>query len=103
MMKFIQCTECNLLIKMMQEADNIWMKGNECKKRLLCFEMCRTVIVIVIVIVVMLRANDGCIPATNAQHLWCSGNINAFQAFALGSIPGRCNREESFDRTTVYV
>ena len=20
---------------------------------------------------------------------WCSGNINAFQAFALGSIPGR--------------
>ena len=23
-------------------------------------------------------------------HQWCSGNINAFQAFALGSIPGWC-------------
>ena len=23
------------------------------------------------------------------QRRWCSGNINAFQAFALGSIPGR--------------
>lgn len=25
------------------------------------------------------------------QHQWCSGNINAFQAFALGSIPGWCS------------
>jgi hypothetical protein len=25
------------------------------------------------------------------QRRWCSGNINAFQAFALGSIPGRRN------------
>ena len=24
------------------------------------------------------------------EHHWCSGNINAFQAFALGSIPGWC-------------
>ena len=24
------------------------------------------------------------------KHQWCSGNINAFQAFALGSIPGWC-------------
>lgn len=24
------------------------------------------------------------------RHQWCSGNINAFQAFALGSIPGWC-------------
>ena len=23
------------------------------------------------------------------KRRWCSGNINAFQAFALGSIPGR--------------
>ena len=26
-----------------------------------------------------------------SEHQWCSGNINAFQAFALGSIPGWCN------------
>jgi hypothetical protein len=24
------------------------------------------------------------------QHLWCSGNISAFQALALDSISGRC-------------
>ena len=24
------------------------------------------------------------------KHQWCSGNITAFQAFALGSIPGWC-------------
>ena len=28
--------------------------------------------------------------ATRTEHQWCSGNINAFQAFALGSIPGWC-------------
>ena len=27
---------------------------------------------------------------------WCSGNINAFQAFALGSIPGRSNSDYFF-------
>jgi hypothetical protein len=27
---------------------------------------------------------------TSNKHHWCSGNINAFQAFALGSIPGWC-------------
>ncbi len=30
------------------------------------------------------------------KHQWCSGNINAFQAFALGSIPGWCISFSSF-------
>ena len=33
------------------------------------------------------------------QHLWCSGNISAFQALALDSISGRCN----FCRLSVTV
>ena len=32
---------------------------------------------------------------------WCSGNINAFQAFALGSIPGWCNISSTF-RTFLF-
>jgi membrane glycosyltransferase len=35
-------------------------------------------IIKIVVIVVVVRSRR-----------WCSGNINAFQAFALGSIPGR--------------
>ena len=27
----------------------------------------------------------------DGKHQWCSGNITAFQAVALGSIPGWCN------------
>ena len=29
------------------------------------------------------------IDSLKLKRRWCSGNINAFQAFALGSIPGR--------------
>ena len=35
------------------------------------------------------------------KHQWCSGNINAFQAFALGSIPGWCNVYNTF-RTFLF-
>ena len=33
--------------------------------------------------------HESCNASNTAQRRWCSGNINAFQAFALGSIPGR--------------
>ena len=29
-------------------------------------------------------------PLEQGKHHWCSGNMNAFQAFASGSIPGWC-------------
>ena len=30
------------------------------------------------------------------KHQWCSGNINAFQAFALDSISGWCKQKQTF-------
>ena len=34
--------------------------------------------------------NFDCTQNNNNKHLWCSGNISAFQALALDSISGRC-------------
>ena len=37
------------------------------------------------------------------KHQWCSGNINAFQEFALGSIPGWCNKFCTFHSSFLHI
>ena len=41
-------------------------------------------------------------PPNNCTHQWCSGNINAFQAFALGSIPGWCSWSVQLKKIETY-
>ena len=42
-------------------------------------------------------------PPISCTHQWCSGNINAFQAFALGSIPGWCNVARLLQTTQTHT